>query len=179
VVLEPPAASPTTPSGQHLEPWPAVPGSPVAPVAMTLPGRPAAPVLPAGVTEGELDLPLAASELAWWKAGAGLDSGIGTVVLAGHVDTAADGLGYLAALATVDIGAVIDLRGEDGVTRHYRVTGRRSYDKEQGLPASVFDQRVQPRLAVITCAGRFEPATRSYQSNLVVYAVPAGSRPAG
>jgi Sortase domain len=165
-----PAPSPTSPSKVRPAPWPVA--AVMVPVAMALPGLAGAPVVPVGVTAGELDLPEVASTLGWWTGGAGLDALAGTIVLAGHVDTAADGLGYLSALRQVPVGSTIDVRGEDGGTRHYRITGRRSYPKDPGLPASIFDQEVQARLAIITCTGSFDATTHSYQDNLVVYALP-------
>ena len=38
----------------------------------------------------------------------------------------------------------------------------------------LFDQRIGHRLVLMTCTGAFDPATRSYDQNLVVTAEPVG-----
>ena len=157
------------PAGQTV----AVPAGKVAPVALTLTGRGTAPVIPEGVTKGALDLPGSVSTLGWWTGGVGLEAASGSVVIAGHVDSAVQGRGYFAVLQDVSPGTPVTVQGSDGVQRRYVVTGRRNYRKADGLPASVFDQSVQSRLVLITCTGSFNQATRSYEDNLVVYAVPA------
>ena len=152
-----------------------VPAGKLAPVALVLPGRPAAPVIPQGVTAGRLDIPEAVGTLGWWTGGAGMEAAAGSIVIAGHVDSGSQGKGYLAALRELPVGARIVLRGVGGAgapDRTFAVAARRTYLKSEGLPASVFDQSVQARLVLITCTGPFDPTTRSYPDNLVVYAVP-------
>ena len=142
-------------------------------MALALPGHDSAPVIPEEVTAGQLDLPKVVSTLGWWSGGAGLDASAGSIVIAGHVDSADQGLGYFVALREVRPGARVDVRGTDGGTRHYVVTGRRSYSKSVGLPGEIFDQSVVTRLVLITCTGRFDRVARSYEDNLVVFAVPS------
>jgi len=89
------------------------------------------------------------------------------------VDSARQCLGHFAVLRNVRPGERIEVRGSDGLVGGYRVTGRRSHAKAQGLPADVFDQSVAPRLALITCTGHFDRSRRSYD-DLVAYAVPDG-----
>jgi sortase (surface protein transpeptidase) len=80
-------------------------------------------------------------------------------------------VGYFASLRTASVGDRVSVRGADGRVHQYAVTARRSYRKA-ALPASVFSPDVAHRLVLITCTGAFDPATRSYEDNLVVYAVP-------
>ncbi len=56
----------------------------------------------------------------------------------------------------------------------YAVTGRRVFAKTAGLPNDLFSLDTGPRLAVITCGGAFDRATRSYRDNVVVFAAPSG-----
>jgi hypothetical protein len=176
-----PPGTPAASAGGAGGPGAAGPGSAAAtarhgrrPVALTLPGQQSAPVVPEGVTDGQLDLPTTVSTLGWWSGGAGLGDPAGSIVIAGHVDSAQQGLGYFAALRDLRPGQQVQLRADDHRMWSFVVTGRRSYVKAQGLPGSVFDQSVATRLVLITCTGRFDPGRHSYEDNLVVYAVPVG-----
>jgi hypothetical protein len=146
----------------------------VVPTGLALPGRRLAPVVAEEATDGALGIPENVGTLGWWRGGAGLDVPAGSIVIAGHIDSATQGIGYFAALRDVAPGASVTVRGSDGRTREFLVTGRRTYAKARGLPPGVFDQQVALRLVLITCTGRFDQGRRSYDDNLVVYAVPAG-----
>ena len=145
--------------------------SPVAPTLVTLPGV-TARVVRAAVTGGALDIPEDVDEVGWWTGGAGVTSRSGTIVLAGHVDSARQGLGAFATLRHVPVGTHVRVSA-GGASRSFVVTGRRSYAKSQGLPASLYAQDVALRLVLITCTGAFDPVKRSYDDNLVLYAAPA------
>lgn len=142
------------------------------PVALALPGRGVTTIVPEGLTAGALNLPQAVSQLGWWTGGAGLSSDHGSLVVAGHVDSAEQGVGYFAALRDVPLGSDVVLRGKDGADHRFQVVGRRSYPKAQPLPASLFAQDVTTRVVLITCTGAFEETTHSYADTLVVYGVP-------
>jgi hypothetical protein len=78
-------------------------------------------------------------------------------------------------LRDVGVGERVVLAGVDGRTVAYRVTARRELGKA-ALPADLFATGGPPRLVLVTCGGRFDPATRHYTDNVIVYAEPA--RPA-
>ena len=81
------------------------------------------PVLPVGVAEdGMMELPTSAFTIGWYEFGARPADRAGTTVLAGHVDTKAEGLGPLAALRRVDEGTRITLSTAGGTARRYSVT---------------------------------------------------------
>jgi hypothetical protein len=145
--------------------------APVAPTLVKLPGV-SARVVRAAVTRGALDVPEDVDEVGWWTGGAGVTSRSGTIVLAGHVDSARQGLGAFAVLRKVPVGTHVRLSG-GGSSRSFVVTGRRSYAKSTGLPSSLYTQDVGLRLVLVTCTGAFDPVKRSYADNLVVYAAPA------
>ena len=150
-----------------------VPAGKIAPVVVSLPGHQGASVVPEDVSRGELTIPASVGTLGWWIGGVGLEGGTaGSMVIAGHVDSASQGLGYLAKLREVAAGERITVTGSDGSRRNYYVTGRRTYAKDRCLPEIIFSQSVQARLVLITCTGRFDSATGRYEDNLVVYAVP-------
>jgi Sortase domain len=146
--------------------------SAVPPTLVTLPGV-TAHVVRAAVTLGALAIPDDVDQVGWWTGGAGVTSPSGTIVLAGHVDSARQGLGAFSTLRSVPVGTRVRLTSGGGLSRSFVVTGRRSYAKSTGLPSSLYDQDIGLRLVLITCTGAFDPVKRSYEDNLVVYAAPA------
>jgi Sortase domain len=133
-----------------------------------------APVVPIGVhADGTLALPDSPRTVGWWigSAPAG-DPRDGTLV-AGHVDTAREGLGALAALHALQPGASIVLTDAFGVRHRYAMTARRTYPK-YALPQTVFRVDGHPGLTLVTCGGPFDARTRQYRDNIVVYAALTG-----
>lgn len=129
-----------------------------------------ASVLPVQVSSGELKVPEDARTVGWWRDGAAPGDERGTVVLAGHVDTV-QGPGALYRLETLEPGQRLAVESATG-SRNYRVEARQAYRKDR-LPDDIFTVEGAPRLAVITCGGAFDESTRTYEYNVVVYAVPA------
>jgi hypothetical protein len=171
-VLPPQTVAPPAPS--------AVPSRPAAPVPTT-PARwtprevsierlgVGAPVEAAGVAgDGSLDVPENPDRLGWWIGSALPGDRRGTVLIAGHVDTAEDGRGALYRLEGLPMGARIDVRAGDR-TVAYQVTARRSYAKSR-LPEELFRRDTAPQLALVTCGGAFRDG--AYDHNVVVYATP-------
>jgi hypothetical protein len=146
---------------------PVVPGA--APVELLLSGRDVrAPVV--AVTTGPtggLVVPDAPATVGWWLPSALAGSAAGTTVLAGHVDSRVAGIGALAVLRDVTIGEEVVVRGADGRSFTYRVTARRQYAKAE-LPPEVFAAGGPHRLVLITCGGRFDRRTSSFDKRLVV-----------
>ena len=153
---------------------PAVPDPPAwaTPTRVTIGGlRVDAPVEAVGVRgDGSLAVPDDPDRLGWWIGSATPGSPRGTVVIAGHVDTAEDGPGALVRLAELPVGAPVEVRAGDRVVR-YRAVARRSYAKQR-LPADLFRTGTMPRLALVTCGGTFSQGT--YSHNVIVYAEPIG-----
>jgi hypothetical protein len=128
-----------------------------------------APVDPVAVArDGSLVIPETPSRLGWWIGSAVPGSDRGTVLIAGHVDTAAAGKGALFRLETLAVGARIGVRTADQEVT-YRVVARHSYPK-QHLPADLFRADTPARLVLVTCGGAF--AHGRYSHNVVVYATP-------
>jgi hypothetical protein len=167
-------------SARAVEPGDLRPGAPVdvrspgtVPARLELPGRTAAaPIVPVGTgPDGALVVPDPPQTVGWWAPGALAGSGTGTVVVAGHVDSRLAGVGILAVLPQLTVGEPVILRGADGRAVEYRVVARREFGKA-ALPTDTFARTGSPRLVLITCGGRFDPALRSYEDNIVVYAEP-------
>jgi hypothetical protein len=122
-----------------------------------------------------LEVPGNPERLGWWIGSATPGSPRGTVLIAGHVDTAEDGPGALFRLEKLPIGAPIEVRAGDR-TVTYRAVARRSYDKQR-LPETLFTAGAAPQLALVTCGGTFHKGV--YSHNVVVYAEPAGDKLTG
>ncbi|HET9507490.1 MAG TPA: class F sortase [Gaiellaceae bacterium] len=129
-----------------------------------------AKVVPVGVeSNGELELPRTGRVAGWYRFGS--EPGRpGTAVIAAHVDYAAR-RGVFYQLPTLEPGARVSVRWAGRRTRHFRVIARRSYGK-QALPRRLFARGGKPALALVTCGGAFDEATRRYAENVVVWAVP-------
>lgn len=144
----------------------------IPPVRLKLPGVANAAVLPVATgSDGKLQMPTSPGAVGWWAAGAAPGSDGGTVLLAGHVDTARAGRGVFAALSEVPVGAKVVVTGGDGDVHQYRIVARRTY-KQEDLPADLFHGAAKPRLVLVTCTGTYDHAAHRYTHNLVLYGVP-------
>ena len=65
---------------------------------------------------------------------------------------------------------VVDDHGERST---FRVVDKRLYDKSAFPVDLVYGPDDHPTLRLVTCGGDFDRSARSYESNLVVYAVQA------
>jgi hypothetical protein len=155
---------------------PALPGrsatpTPSPPTAIRIPALGVrAAVVPVLAPGGALDVPADPQVIGWWSAGPRPGSAAGTVVLAGHVDTAERGLGAFAALLRAEPGTRIEVVAGPATVR-YVVAARVRYPKST-LPPDVLASYGRPRLALLTCGGAFVERTRHYTDNIVVIGLP-------
>lgn len=182
----PTTSSPTpsaTPSVRSLPPIPTVAGAP-GQVPSTVPAVPTrlrvgslgidAPVDSMGLdADGAMALPEDVSRVGWYRFGASPASTTGSTVIAGHVDSAEQGDGAMFDLREAAEGEQVLLTTDDGRERPYRIVSREEFDKGQVPLDALFARTGEPRLILITCGGTFDSVARSYESNVVVTAVPA------
>jgi sortase (surface protein transpeptidase) len=109
------------------------------------------------------------TEIGWYRHGAAPGQP-GSTVLVAHVWWG-DTPGPFYRLGALEPGALIEVRGEDGSVHSYVVVERAMYDKDS-LPDRLWRKSGPETLALITCGGEFDRATRRYKENIVVYAVP-------
>jgi len=139
-----------------------------------LPGGARAPVLPASTVNGQLQVPVGTNRVGWWDGGAQAGDPFGSVVLAGHVDTKTEGLGFFVRLLRIRPGETVVLRG-DGHTASYRVSSIVSVPKDAlATRSGAFDQTGDHRLVLITCTGNYDAGRGGYEDNLVVTATAVG-----
>ncbi|GIJ07032.1 class F sortase [Micromonospora andamanensis] len=147
----------------------------VRPVRLRIPSiGVTARVGPVGVNERtkEFDVPPSVDQIGWYRYGPGLETDSGSVVIAGHVDSAEQGRGAFYRLRELAPGDTVTATGDDGTERTYRVVAREEYDKTKIPLERYFARDGRPRLTLITCGGPFDAEARRYRDNIVVTASP-------
>ncbi len=179
---QPPAELPSA-----IEPAPAVPEIPVqsariadipdaspAPVSLRIPDIGVrSNVKPVGVDPDskQVEVPSDRTTVAWYTHSPS-PGDAGSAVLTAHVDLNG-GPGAFFELRKLEPGAVVTVGYEDGSKQRFEVVARRSYLKDELPNRRIFAQDGKPVLTLITCGGGFNETEREYDSNVVVYAVPA------
>jgi Sortase domain len=165
----PAGALPAASLGTDIPARPAV----FVPTRVVLPDGTTAPVVPVGLrNDGSLVIPDDVRTVGWWTGGSKAGEAYGSVVLAGHVDSATRGIGVFAQLRRLSPGQVVGL--DAGVQRaRYRIISATQVPQAQiSQDAGIFTVDGEPRLVLITCGGPFDPVRHRYQDNLVVVATP-------
>jgi LPXTG-site transpeptidase (sortase) family protein len=152
---------------------PAAPERPVfIPKQLTLPGHASAAVLPATTVDGVLKVPDNVQQVGWWDGSARAGEPFGSTVIAGHIDSYTQGIGFFVRLLRIRVGDTITLRA-DSHRLNYRVTAVKKVAKEAlATDRQALSQTGQHRLVLITCTGNFHRDRGGYDSNLVVVAKP-------
>lgn len=148
------------------------PGSSPPPVEVHIPVLAVrSSLLPVGLnTDGTIEVPPIDQprQAAWYRHGPA-PGDLGPAVLLGHVDGRGQP-GIFRDLANLSTGDRIE------VTRHDRTVATfavRKVDRvaKDGFPTdAVYGETTTPQLRLITCGGGLDPATGSYQDNVIVYA---------
>ncbi len=144
-----------------------------APSGILLPDGSGAPVVPVGLhPDGALVVPDDVRTVGWWTGGSKVGERFGSVVVAGHVDSATGGVGVFAQLKRLVPGQVVELSA-DGIRVRYRiVSATRVPQARLSEDAGIFRVDGEPQLVLITCGGAYDPVRHRYQDNLVVRATP-------
>ncbi|GAA3696161.1 hypothetical protein GCM10022204_10180 [Microlunatus aurantiacus] len=179
-----PAAAPTAGASASATPSAAAPSPGAAgrgtqapsqvkrfvPVQLILPGKESARVEPVSTVDGELQVPKDVEHLGWWDGSSWLNDPFGSTVIAGHVDSATEGLGFFAQLLRVEKGQRVQVRGAAGQRQTFTITSVRTVAQNALADDSrALTQTGDHRLVLITCTGAYRPG-RGYESNLVVTA---------
>jgi hypothetical protein len=174
-VAGPPLAQVPAPDGPAASvPWPGAAGQIAAPVRLTIPAIGVRTQLTRlGLTKaGTLQVPTSYQTAGWYDRSPRPGS-TGSAIIAGHIDSYR-GPGVFFRLAGLQRGDRAFVRRADGTLVVFRVTAVRLYRKDRFPTAAVYGPAAGPQLRLITCGGTFDPTVRSYESNVVVYAVAAG-----
>ncbi|MEU4419068.1 class F sortase [Actinoplanes sp. NPDC024001] len=119
---------------------------------------------------GDFAVPPSVDRVGWYRYGPGFSAEAGSIVIAGHVDSAAEGEGAFFRLGSLDAGDRVTLAGADGRERQFEVVARKRYEKTAIPLQKYFARDGAVRLTLITCGGPFDPRTRHYRDNVVVTA---------
>ena len=140
------------------------------PVELILPGREKAKVVPVSTADGELQVPKHVEHLGWWDGSSWLGDPFGATVIAGHVDSATEGLGFFAQLLEIRRDDRVQVLGSSGQRQTFEVTSVRTVAQNAlAGDSKALSQTGDHRLVMITCTGAYRPG-RGYESNLVVTA---------
>ncbi len=144
------------------------------PTAVELPSGATVPVRAASTDRrGLLRVPRDVRFAGWWDGGARVGAAYGAIVVAGHVDSATQGLGPFAELLGVDRGDTVEVAA--GRLRQPFVVTEVDLVPKTTLETrgDLFAAAGPPRLVLITCAGAYDPARGGYQDLAVVTALPS------
>ncbi|XVV10070.1 class F sortase [Actinoplanes sp. CA-131856] len=119
---------------------------------------------------GDFAVPPSVDRVGWYRYGPGFSAKAGSIVIAGHVDSAAEGEGAFFRLGRLDAGDKVTLAGPDGRERTFEVIARERYRKTAVPLEKYFARDGAPRLTLITCGGPFDQKTRHYRDNVVITA---------
>lgn len=119
-------------------------------------------------SDGTLEVP--AYDRAGWYEGGAKPGDRGPAVIAAHVDSTT-GPAVFYRLRRLVAGDVLAVHYDDGSRVDFVVTGSERYPKSQFPGEAVYGATDVAALRLITCAGAFDRAARSYRENLVVWAV--------
>jgi hypothetical protein len=114
-------------------------------------------------------------ETGWYDGSRRLGASYGSTVIVGHRDSATQGSGALFGIEEIPLGATITVTAQDGTAHEFIVDSVEFIDKGS-LPQEaprIFTHRGPYRLVLITCGGAFDESIRSYESNVVIIALPA------
>jgi Sortase domain len=126
--------------------------------------------LPNGVT---MDSPPGPEDLGWYTFTAQPGSS-SNAVFSGHVDWHTGAPALFAHLASLDVGAEIDISRADGVLVRYHVISSASYGLYQTAAAPIIAPTAVPTVTLITCDGTFDQTSHEYDQRLIIRAVGNG-----
>jgi sortase (surface protein transpeptidase) len=106
--------------------------------------------------------------VAGWYTASPRPGGIGSAIIAGHIDSLA-GPGVFFRLQLLRPGDLVYVRQADGSLAVFRVYAERMYMKARFPTQKVYGPEPDAELHLITCGGVFDSATGHYLSNVVVY----------
>ena len=154
-----------------------VPAAASPPVSLRIPAMDlTATVAAVGVdAHGDFDVPPSVDRVGWYRFGPSLSDKSGSIVIAGHVDSAAQGKGAFFKLGSLTPGDKVTLRSAAGDTVDFKVVARELYAKTKIPLEKYFARAGALRLTLITCGGPFDRRTRHYRDNVVVTATPIAS----
>ena len=117
---------------------------------------------------GALQVPEDAQRAGWYSQGP-VPGDAGPAVIVGHVDSYR-GPGIFHRLRTLKPGQQVKVRRSDGKLATFVIREVKEYGKRDFPTAKVYAGDGKATLRLVTCGGEFDRKSRSYRSNIVVFA---------
>ena len=117
--------------------------------------------------DGTMEVPQEAADAGWFTRGPAPGT-LGPAVIAGHVRW--NGPGVFRRLATMRHGDRVSVTRKDGRTAVFAVSRVARFPQSQFPSEEVYGAIDHAGLRLITCAGTYDAARRSYSDNVVVFA---------
>jgi sortase (surface protein transpeptidase) len=111
-------------------------------------------------------------DVAGWYAEGPRPGQPGPAVIVGHVDSTS-GPAVFFHLSTLHPGDAVHVDRADGSTAAFRVTSVSRIPSSRFPTDLVYAPTLQASLRLLTCGGSFDPATKRYRDNVIVFAGPA------
>ena len=128
-----------------------------------------APVTPVTVDDdGNMEAPHSAWDTTWYAPGP-RPGEPGNAVIAGHVDFYGVGPAVFWSVRSLAPGAEVWVRGDNGSRRRFIVQAVEAYPRAEVPLHRVFGWADEINLNLISCAGDYDPVSRSYDQRIVVY----------
>ena len=140
------------------------------PVKLTIPSIEVdANVQSVGLTpDGAIGIPTNFTDVAWYNDGP-KPGELGNAIIDGHLDNAIDSDAVFSKLGDLKKGDSIYVTDDTGQKIYFRVTSAATYDTDNFPNEKIFGQTGNTaQLTLITCAGDWNPSTKSYNQILVV-----------
>ena len=119
-------------------------------------------------SDGTMEIPQAADVVGWYRE-APTPGERGPAVVTAHVDWQHE-RGVFHDLRQVEPGTDATVERADGLAVVFRVTRVEEYLKEEFPTDEVYGSTDGAELRLITCGGRYDPNTRNYEANVVLFA---------
>jgi hypothetical protein len=119
--------------------------------------------------DGNLAAPVDYARAGWFVDGP-VPGQTGPAVIAGHIDSAADGPAIFFRLRELQPGDEVAVGLSDGSTVTFRVDRVISAPKDAFPTDEVYGPTPDAQLRLITCGGSFNPVAGSYLDNTIVFA---------
>jgi sortase (surface protein transpeptidase) len=131
--------------------------------------RVSAPLIPLGLNRDRtIQVPQSFSVAGWFRPGPEPGER-GAAVILGHVDSRS-GPGVFFHVSALRPGDMIRVVLRSRKALQFVVTGGREVPKRHFPTEAVYGRTPTPTLRLITCGGRFNPATGHYVDNFIVFA---------
>jgi LPXTG-site transpeptidase (sortase) family protein len=116
-----------------------------------------------------MQVPPLSATVAGWFTGSPRPGAVGSSIIVGHIDNG-NRHGVFYRLPELKSGDDVFVKRADGTTAEFRVTEVQRYLKDHFPTQTVYGPTPDAELRLITCGGAFDPVSRHYLSNIVVYA---------